>query len=94
VCTLKHDDLVHRAKPFVSLVNIALMDNNVRWSCIHSGQYNKWLQAGSKLMILAEAGFKVLEGTIERQGNDLFVAEDSLIRLVSDEVFWVGEPFQ
>jgi hypothetical protein len=92
VCALNPDVLLPRARPFYSRIDIALLDNVTRWLCISSKKYSKWLQAGSMLTILVDTDFEVLEGALERSGNDLTVVRDSLIQLVSNEVFWVTEP--
>jgi hypothetical protein len=75
---------------FTDKMNITWVTDKIKWSSVQGGTYAKWLPGDSELFIHA-SDTVYLSDKVEISGNVLRTAGDSIIRLRSAAVFWVGE---
>lgn len=76
---------------FMHEIQIDVFDQNRKWSCVSSGIYEKWLPVKSRMKIRS-----VEKNTVQFTGmlyeQEYWVAEkDGMVKMQSDQVFWVGE---
>lgn len=78
---------------FTGNLQVSVMDNEMKWSAIKSGKYEKWVEANTKfkLRIKSEPHDILLHGLRKGDGYLESIAT-GLIRIQSEKLFWIGEP--
>ncbi|MBL6449840.1 hypothetical protein JMN32_26245 [Fulvivirga sp. 29W222] len=77
-------------------LDIAVWNNDYKWNCCRSGQFRKWVTAGSSFIINAREQIKFqVDTTFKRRlvHDDLIVdlLEDGMISFQCMGPFWLGE---
>jgi hypothetical protein len=81
-----------RYKARLNHVDISIIDEHARWSFIQSGNFTKWLKANAIFYLQPNADFKI-EGAVKQIDSVTYcVQSDSIILVISDSFFWIGEP--
>ena len=94
VCVVvKDEEEVMNSEPVLREgLHISLLTPDVKWSFIRSGKFEKWTSKGQNFLIRLNAGLREKHGVIE-QGNQLAAERDGIIKLTSDQPFWLGEEY-
>ncbi len=93
ILTLSPTDVLDHIEQFTDKLQIAVIDEKIRWSAVMSGNYEKWVAANSQFFI--KKGLNTQSVNIQglRGQKDTFESvKDGLISVKSDGLFWVGEP--
>jgi thiamine pyrophosphokinase len=62
--------------------------DNTRWSWIKSGRIEKWMPKGSRLQILP---IEIKNEFVELSASDWKIDKDGIVKLESQNPFWLGE---
>lgn len=73
-------------------LNISLLTPKVKWSFIRSGRFEKWTSKGQKFLVGSGTRLREKHGVIE-QGDQLIAGGDGIIKLTSDQPFWLREEY-
>jgi hypothetical protein len=75
-----------------SKINITLLTQDLRWSLIRNGRFEKWMTKGQQFFFRFDSDFHEKEGVIE-QDDKLITERDGIIKLKNDQAFWLGEEY-
>jgi len=93
ILTLFPDEVFGQIEQFTDRLQIAILDENIRWSSIPSGNYEKWLVSDSQLFIKKGLDTQsVSTQGLRNQKGSFQSIQTGIISLKSDGLFWVGEP--
>lgn len=70
-------------------VQVNLIDFEMKWSRIASGNFEKWLPAGAVVLVSTQEAFDTWGGS--RNGHRVTASGDSFVRISSASPFWIGE---
>lgn len=87
------DSVFERLEEFIVELHISLINDEVKWSAIKSGTYEKWVEAAVKFSIrkgfgaqdIFFEGLNLVAGHMESNAT-------GLISIRSEKPFWVAEP--
>jgi len=92
ILTLFPDEIFGQIEQFTDKLQIAIIDEKIRWSAIPSGSYEKWVMTNSQFFIKKRLDTQSMktQGLRNQLGNFESV-QNGIISLKSDGLFWVGE---
>lgn len=69
-------------------LDIVTFYSGIRWALIRTGKFEKWMKRNEQLQIRAQ-------GVLQKEGvgDDGFVTEQGMVRIISDCPFWLGERY-
>jgi hypothetical protein len=90
IVTANADALFNKLDSFLPQLGITLLTDNVKWSCIASGSYKKWLPAASRLLVHGHSMPELPDG-LKRSDGSYEVLRDGFVTMAAGTPFWVGE---
>lgn len=86
------DSTILQVEAFVDRLQISIINENLKWSSVTSGHFEKWLSSGTPLFLRESKPQQNIDLNGLRKVNAYFQAvDDGMIRIQSDALFWVGE---
>ncbi len=74
-------------------LQIALIDQHLKWTYHPSGNYSKWLSEKSRIHLRKNSpGQSFLVQGLEETDHSFKTQADGLVSIKPEDVFWVGEP--
>ncbi|MFZ6010842.1 MAG: hypothetical protein ACOYXT_10905 [Bacteroidota bacterium] len=84
------DKIIGLAEGFLPQLSIVLIAEQMKWSGIASGQFEKWLPAHTKLYLRGNHKPTVEEGVTHIEDH-YETLTDGMVRIYAESLFWVGE---
>ena len=86
------DSTILQVEAFVDHLQISIINEGVKWSCVTTGHFEKWVSSGTPLFLRESKPQQSIDLKGLRKVNAYFQAvDDGMIRIESDAIFWVGE---
>jgi hypothetical protein len=94
VLASRPEEIFSPAEIVLKQLNVSIMDENLRWSGISTGRFEKWVMVNSVISIRKSNDSQSMEvkGLIERDGCFESTGE-GMISIRSDRFFWVAESY-
>ena len=79
---------------FADQLQISVIDGTVKWSCVSSGHFEKWMTSNTSIF-LRKHGMQqsIVHVGLQDAGDHYESLVDGMVRLQSEGPFWVGEPY-
>jgi hypothetical protein len=89
-----HPDTFALVKNFTDQLQINVMDGWSKWSAIAAGSFEKWMVSNTPVFLKTSASDQaILQEGLKHVDDHHESISDGLIRLRSEALFWVGEPY-
>jgi len=86
------DEAFDEAARFSPRVQVCILRENMKWSAIPSGQFEKWYPGGTRLQLRKGTPSQVIDLEGLEAENELWVSHKAgLVSIRSAQFFWVGE---
>ena len=87
------NDTFSLAEKFAERIQINVMDGTLRWSAVASGHIEKWMVAGSILLLRDGVAQQTINSTnLKKFDGHYECLADGMVKLESKSFFWLGEP--
>lgn len=94
VFSLNLDEAIAVAEGFSQKLQISVMDGTSKWSLVAGGHFEKWVTAKTSIFLRKTRKDQSIDLVgAEVAGDHHETTEDGMIRVKSDTLFWVGEPY-
>jgi hypothetical protein len=94
VFCLNLDEAIMLTEKFAPQLQICIMDDTAKWSVVAAGHFEKWMAAKTSLFLRKSQGQQSIDLIgLKLAGDHYETTKDGLIRVQSDALFWVGEPY-
>ena len=91
---LNLDETIVLAEKFALQLQISILDGTSKWSLIAAGHFEKWMAAKTPVLLRKSQIQQSIDvAGLVVAGDHYESASDGMIRLQSDALFWVGEPY-
>ena len=91
IMTKTPDSLLEVWGTFSQEIHVALFDHQIKWLCIATGTYEKWLPAKSRLQLRITESKTVNIIGLSPYQDHWVAAEDGITIIQSEQTFWIGE---
>lgn len=91
IWTYAAHSLLSHSEEFLDRLEITIFDHINKCSAVRSGIFNKWYPANTLLHIINKGRIQIDPGNILHTGDQLLVPKEGLVKITSNEFFWVCE---
>ncbi len=91
IMTKNPDSLLETVGTFFQEIQVALFNQQIKWLCISTGTYEKWLPAKTRLQLRINDDEAVKIIGLSQQQDYWEVVKDGITTIQSDQTFWIGE---
>lgn len=89
IVTSDDPSFLDRAEQFIHRLHISIINGQIRWSAVTSGNFRKWLPSGNRILLKAKS--PVVTKNLKEKNTGLEAEQDGFIEISSKTPFWVGE---
>ena len=88
------DEAIVLAGSLAHQLQISVIDGTTKWSGVHEGPFEKWMAAKTPIFVRkSQMQQSIVLAGLEKVGNHYESKTEGMIRLQSEALFWVGEPY-
>ena len=88
------DEAIVLSEKFADQLQICVMDGTFKWSAVAAGHFDKWMAAKTPIFLRKSQMQQSIDLVgLKKAGDHYESMVDGMIRLQSEALFWVGEPY-
>ena len=88
------DEAIMLAESLADQLQISVMDGTIKWSGVPAGHFEKWMSAKTPIFLRkSEMQQSIVHAGLSETGDHYESTTEGMIRLQSEALFWVGEPY-
>jgi len=87
------DEVFKEVERLTNKLQVGIYDEQVKWSFITSGLFEKWMPAGYNFFIRSDVTAPLLTEGIAQKGPGWQTLSEKIVTIKSETPFWVGEQY-
>jgi hypothetical protein len=91
VCVGNREGYFETVQKFSDRIEVTLFEGKMKWSCIKTGKFRKWLPKDAIIEVRANQVYRITEGNVKTSETEVVLSADSFLTIESVSNFWVGE---